>query len=372
MKIFITGATGYLGSYICTELLQQTAADLVLLIRAGSEEEAVEKFRQAMLLHLPDKEFNDLIKNRITFVPGDITQKNLGISDSVMECIVPGIESVIHCAAILNRRSETKCAKVNLKGTLEVITFAKRIAADHPLIRFSFISTATAAGKRSKEVISEDNAIEWDRDDYDPYSRTKKFCEHMVKELLAPHMPVTIFRPSAIIGDSRHNKTTQFDMLRPLGVCCRLSVMPFSGKGRLDIVSADFAAKAITAIHLKEDPEHTTYHISSGVDSPSLRDIIKTLKGPSAIMPTLFIPLLLKPFSLLIHCISISPRIFGLKKLGWLIRVYLPYVTYDTVFDNSRIVNELNISPASFLKYGKELFDWARKNGYQFRNTALK
>ncbi len=27
----------------------------------------------------------------------------------------------------------------------------------------------------------EDRSIEWERSDYDPYARTKKFCEHMVR-----------------------------------------------------------------------------------------------------------------------------------------------------------------------------------------------
>ena len=40
------------------------------------------------------------------------------------------------------------------------------------------------AGKRSNEVVTEDRSIEWDRSDYDPYARTKKFCEHMMRELL--------------------------------------------------------------------------------------------------------------------------------------------------------------------------------------------
>ncbi len=86
------------------------------------------------------------------------------------------------------------------------------IQYSHGLRRFSNVSTVAVAGKRSNEVVTEDRSIEWDRSDYDPYARTKKFCEHMVRELL-PDVGLTIFRPSIVLGDSRYPETTQFDMV---------------------------------------------------------------------------------------------------------------------------------------------------------------
>ena len=82
-----------------------------------------------------------------------------------------------------------------------------RAAHDHHgLRRFSFVSTTAIAGKRNAETLTEDQALEWDRSDYDPYARTKKFCEHMVAELL-PDVERTIFRPSTVLGDSRHPRS---------------------------------------------------------------------------------------------------------------------------------------------------------------------
>src|SRR5258707_364191 len=79
--------------------------------------------------------------------------------------------------------------------------------------RCSQVSTVAVAGTRSHEVVTEDSSIDWNRSDYDPYARTKKFCEHMVRELL-PEVPRTVFRPSIVLGDSRRAETTQFDMVR--------------------------------------------------------------------------------------------------------------------------------------------------------------
>ncbi len=35
--------------------------------------------------------------------------------------------------------------------------------------------------RAANEVVTEDASIDWNRSDYDPYARTKKFCEHMVR-----------------------------------------------------------------------------------------------------------------------------------------------------------------------------------------------
>ena len=50
------------------------------------------------------------------------------------------------------------------------------------VFRTSLLSPLPAPA-RTKSV-HEDTAIDWARSDYDPYARTKKFCEHMVQQLL--------------------------------------------------------------------------------------------------------------------------------------------------------------------------------------------
>ena len=106
-------------------------------------------------------------------------------------------------------------------------------------------------------MVAEDWSIDWERSDYDPYARTKKFCEHMVRELL-PDVPLTIFRPSIVLGDSRYPQTTQFDMVRSFVFLAGLPVLPFRRHDKIDIVNVDFVADAISTLHMKANPEHDT------------------------------------------------------------------------------------------------------------------
>src|SRR6516225_2250774 len=161
---------------------------------------------------------------------------------------------------------------VNLRGTLEVIQLARRSHYYHGLRRFSNVSTVAVAGKRQNEIVTEDHSIDWDRSDYDPYARTKKFCEHMIRELL-PEVPLTIFRPSIVLGDSRYAATTQFDMVRAFVFLAGLKVLPLRPRDRVDIVNVDFVAEAIATLHQKENPLHDTYHLSSGTGSQTFREL---------------------------------------------------------------------------------------------------
>ena len=79
---------------------------------------------------------------------------------------------------------------------LEVIQLARRAQNRNGLRRYSHVSTVAVAGRRQNEIVTEDASIDWARSDYDPYARTKKFGEHMVRQLLHD-VPTTIFRPAS-------------------------------------------------------------------------------------------------------------------------------------------------------------------------------
>ena len=63
MAIFLTGATGYIGSYVAAGLLEQFPQErLALLVRAKSPAEAEERLWKSMQMHLGFDEFIELIR----------------------------------------------------------------------------------------------------------------------------------------------------------------------------------------------------------------------------------------------------------------------------------------------------------------------
>lgn len=364
MAIFITGSTGYLGAHVAAGLLEKHDETLNLLVRARDEREAEVRLWRALQLHLDFPLFDTHLRSRIRIFRGDITLPHLGLSDSDYARLVETTDSIIHCAASLNRKSEKICQNVNLRGTLEVIRFAQAARDRHGLRRFSHVSTVAVAGQRQNEVIQEDAAIDWDRSDYDPYARTKKFSEHMVGELL-PDVSHIVFRPSIVLGDSRHAETTQFEMVRSFVFLAGLPVLPFRPDDRIDIVNVDFVADTIVTIHQKERPEHDIYHLSSGRGSQTFRELTDALAAAQHKRGPVFIPALEGPFTSTVNFLA-NRRGTSVGFAASLLKVFMPYLTFNTVFDNTRAVEETGRCPAPFSAYSYPLLKFSREGNFTY------
>jgi len=363
MAIFLTGSTGYIGAHVAANLLRD-GAGLNVLVRARDAAEAEGRLWQAMQLHLDFPQFYEYLQTRIRVFRGDLTDSGFGLGRDEYDRLVHTTDSVIHCAASLNRKSEKSCLNVNLRGTLEVLTLARHAEHYHGLRRFSQVSTVAVAGKRQNEVVAEDRSIDWERSDYDPYARTKKFCEHMMRVLL-PETPKTIFRPSIVLGDSRFPETTQFDMVKAFVFLAGLPVLPFRPTDKIDIVNVDFVADAVAALHQKDRPEHDTYHLSSGIGSQTFREITGALAASQNKRPPVFVPVAEKPFSGSLNLLA--NRKGPLGKGASLMKVFMPYLVWNTVFDNTRVTRELGKKPVPFSEYCYPLLKFSSENEFAYR-----
>jgi len=377
VAILLTGSTGYIGAHVASNLLTDYKEPLHLLVRARDEQEARERLWRALQLHMDFPRFEEFLNGRIRIFTGDITIPKFGLAEEEYKQLARSTDSVIHCAASLNRRSEKNCLNVNLRGTLEVIQLARRAREDHGLRRFSHVSTVAVAGERANETVEEDAAIDWSRSDYDPYARTKKFCEHMIRELL-PDVRRTIFRPSIVLGDSRRPETNQFDMVRAFVFLAGLPALPFRSTDRIDIVPVDFVAGAIAALHQKENPAHEIYHLSSGTDSETFEQLTGALAKAQGKRGPVYVPGLEGPSARVIDALaSRAPRRAGapqrtgkIRGLAALLKAFLPYLTWNTVFDNRRAVAEMGRRPVPFSQYCYLLLRFSRENNftYQYRD----
>ena len=150
MAIFVTGATGYLGSYVVTRLLRAHArAPCAARARQGPCRRRAPAVEGAAAAHGVRRVRSAICASRIELVLGDITELALRPDDArVPAASSRARDSIIHIAASLNRRSERLCFNVNLRGTLEVLQLARAAHEHHGLRRFSDVSTTAVAGER--------------------------------------------------------------------------------------------------------------------------------------------------------------------------------------------------------------------------------
>jgi len=363
MAIFLSGSTGYLGSYLVAGLWTGHKDRLNLLVRAKTEQKARERLWQSLQLHMEFPEFLEYLNARVRIFRGDLTGERFGLNDDEYRALVESTDSILHCAASLNRKSEKQCLNVNLRGSLEVIQLARRAQDHHGLRRYSHVSTVAVAGKRQNEVVQEDSSIDWARSDYDPYARTKKFCEHMVHQLL-PDVPHTIFRPAIVMGDSRRPETTQFDMVQAFDMLARLPVLPLRPDDRIDIVPANYVGGAIVKIHQMEKPNYGIYHLSSGTGSQTYKELTDALAKLGGWSRPSYQPWLGGPFSKTVNWLAFRGGAVGYG--ASLLKVFWPYLDWNTVFDNSRVAQEMGEAPAKFSSYAYPLLQFSRANKFKY------
>jgi thioester reductase-like protein len=182
-------------------------------------------------------------------VEGDITEPNLGISDEDLETIQYETTDVFHLAAAYDLAVPRETAfRVNLEGTRNV---NKLVGSVKNLRRYNYVSTCYVAGKREGTIL--ETELEHDAGFRNFYEETKYLAEIEAEKLKA-NLPVTIFRPSVVVGDSETGETTKYDGIYYLIHYLRkapslLRVINVGNKKvRLNLVPVDFVVEAIAAL----------------------------------------------------------------------------------------------------------------------------
>lgn len=366
---FITGGTGYLGSYVVADLLARRDVERVYLMTRTAEREAgIQKLWRAMQLHWDADRFYEALA-RIELVTGDLHAPDLGLSEAVRERLARECDSVLHIAASLNRKSSKACFNSNLRGTLSMTKLVREIAeARSDLRRFGYVSTTAVSGQREHQIVTEDESIDWSLSDYDPYARTKKFSEHMIRELL-PDVNKVIMRPPTVMGDSRFPETTQFEMVRFYCWMIDSPAVPVHPDTRLDFVPADFVGGAIGELFSKDTLEWDCYHLSAGEGSLTARQHDETFRAAGIRTPFL-VPSLQGAINGVAAQLAGAPR-GAISLAASLMKVFLPYFTNDVVFDNSRVVKELGRTPTPFPEYAVDLYRWAKSVDFEYPHAPL-
>lgn len=111
-------------------------------------------------------------------------------------------------------------------------------------------------------VVLEEESPDTNAEHVVSYTYTKMTGEQVLKDYLREDQ-ILVVRPSIIMGDSRPWAPRSTVILWTLATVNLLRLVPVNPLAQLDIISVDFASKAIVAL-LFSKRKHQVYHISSG------------------------------------------------------------------------------------------------------------
>lgn len=345
---FLTGFPGFIAGKL-VERLAKEDADFFLLVQPAFKEKAEKQINGIIT------EYN-ISADRFQIIEGDITQPNLGMSPTDYELAKTETTSIFHLAAIYDLDVKRDVAmSVNLEGTRNINSFAQSVKN---LYRYNYVSTCYVAGKR-KGVIKE-NELKHDKGFRNYYEETKYLAECEVEEL-KKDLPVTIYRPSVVVGDSKTGETPKYDGIYYVVHYLRrapklLTLFNIGNKYvRLNLVPVDFVVEAMATLANNERAVGNTLQISD--PSPLTTEEICNAIGQSIAgkKSILTIPAKIVNFTLML---PFSPPITGLPHSG--VPYFFLQQTYDTTISQP-LLEAHDIRCPSFKSYVDNLVSFVDK-----------
>ncbi len=361
MIYFVTGATGFIGKRLVKTLVARKGSVIYALVRDRNP-----KRLDALRTYWGGG------KEQIVFVPGDLTQPDLGISPTDLRKLDGKVKHFFHLAAVydLQASAEDQIA-ANVQGTERAIAMANEIKVGC----FHHVSSIAAAGL-FEGIFREDMFDEAENLDH-PYFQTKHDAEKIVRAQCKS--PWRVYRPGLVVGDSRTGEMDKVDgpyyffkliqrmrqMLPPW--------MPTVGLegGRINIVPVDYVVAALDHIAHVRGEDRRCFHL---VDPEPYRvgDVLnifsRAAHAPAMAIRVNAALLGFVPKNIKKGLLSLTPvrriRNAVMRDLG-LPEDILTFVNYPTRFDNRetlRLLKGTGIEVPRLDNYAWRLWDYWERN----------
>lgn len=255
--VLLTGATGFLGAYLLHELLQQTRAMVYCLVRCTDAAEGERRLRE----HLSRQELPLWSHGRVVVIPGDLAQPTLGLAPEGFAALAGQVDAIHHCGAFVNfARPYAALKAANVQGTQEVL----RLAATgrlKPVHHVSTVFVSMGAIQARAEQVLEDEPLSTPQGHDTGYTESKWVAEGLCRLAMQRGLPVAVYRPGNILGDTRSGVCNHDDYItKVLQGCAQLGAAP-QRQYQLPVGPVDDVARTIVALSLDTGNLGKSHHV---------------------------------------------------------------------------------------------------------------
>lgn len=263
--LLLTGATGFLGAFLTRRLIDATDLRIVCLVRAKDTEEGRHRVEAALRRYgIPTTGLDD----RVTTLPSDLSAPRLGLTAERFARLAGEIDVILHNGAHVNfLYPYSQLAAANVASVRELLRLAgtERLKPVHHL---SSVAVAAGLGKAGTRRLREDDPLGDPELLNQGYAETKWVAEHLLREAAARGLPVSVYRPSELMGTRvRGVQSTKTMMSALFKAVIENGVIPDVPLD-LDLVPVDAAAEALVHLVLNEPPRGHAYHLVNPAPAP--------------------------------------------------------------------------------------------------------
>lgn len=243
--VLLTGATGFVGAHLLSELLARTEARVVCPVRAGNPGQALDRIRQALARHGVARSAA-AFGERVLAVPADLTKPSLGIPVGILARVLPVCAAIYHTAAAVDpARGYRSLRPVNVQATREVLRLAA--VAGTPVHYVSTLAVAPPLPHRPEVA-----------EDFVPphgglrigYQQGKWVSERLVQQAGERGLPVAVYRLGRVTGPAGAGHVREDDLFwRILLAGIRVGAAP-DIELRDVLTPADWVASALLRLSL--------------------------------------------------------------------------------------------------------------------------
>ena len=327
MKVFVTGATGFVGSHVARALAEQ-GADLRLLVRASSDLRNIESLNAERVV-------------------GDLRDP------ASLEKAISGCEAVFHVAADYRLwvRDPEQMYRANVDGTKAILNVAKK----NRVRRVVYTSSVATMGFTGNGHPADENSPVSLENMIGPYKRSKFMAEQVALEAGRSGMDVVVVNPTTPVGE-RDIKPTP------------------TGRIVVDFLKKKFPAYVDTGLNLVDVQECARGHVAAlekgrsgeryilGGENLTLKQILDKLAAITGLpSPKVKVPYVMALATGVVDEV-VTGRILGRE----------PRATIDAVrmgrkkmfVTSAKAERELGWKPAPVDDALRRSVEWFRSNGY--------
>lgn len=275
-RIFLTGATGYVGAQILHRLLRMPQLNHVACLARWDHRHGVSpagRIKNTFKKYdLWDEAISELFEQKVSTLDGDITKPHLGLEDKDYQWLVNWAPAILHVAAKVNWcEPYSSHFEPNVLGTKNVL----RVASHGRRKSFHYVSSIDIWGVTGlilgTEAVSEDGPLKVHLASlpFDTgYAQSQWVADEMVQRAQKKGLPITIYRPGFVVGDSIKAAGNPDDFFSRMIVgCIQLGYWPELPEQNMEYVTADYVCDAF--LHLAADNRNIGRNFNLTAPDPS-------------------------------------------------------------------------------------------------------